>query len=261
MVRARDARNHPWFAAHGYACLRVDMRGSGDSEGVMADMYSDHELADARAVIEWIAAQPWCSGKVGMFGTSWGGTAALQANVDAPEALKAVIAVCATHDRYEDDIHHMGGCLLTDTFEWGATLPAILAAPPTPDVGPGWRGVWQDRLDQLAFPVEAWVRKEARGEYWRRGSVLHEASRLSRPILAIGGWSDRYSQFGDVACFRPARPDLGCSGAMGPSLSRSGPPRPRDRVSGACPSVVGLLAEGCTRTAGLAAVAGLVAGV
>ena len=73
MVRARDERNHPYFARNGYACLRIDMRGSGDSEGVMEDMYADHELADARHVIDWIARQPWCSGRVGMFGTSWGG--------------------------------------------------------------------------------------------------------------------------------------------------------------------------------------------
>ncbi|MEM0948055.1 MAG: CocE/NonD family hydrolase [Pseudomonadota bacterium] len=213
MVRARDERNHPYFAAHGYACLRVDVRGSGDSDGVMADMYADHELSDARHVIEWIAAQPWCSGAVGMFGTSWGGTAALQANIDPPSALKAVIAVCATHDRYEDDIHHMGGCLLTDTFEWGATLPAILAAPPTPNVGPDWRSIWEDRLARLTFPLENWLREEARGKYWRHGSVKYQTSRLGRPILAVGGWSDRYCN--SVMSLVSARPDL-VWGVIGP---------------------------------------------
>ena len=93
MVRARDERNHPFLAAHGYAAIRVDMRGSGDSDGHMPDMYDRNELADAREVIKWLAAQPWCDGNVGMFGTSWGGTASLQASVNAPEALKAVIAV------------------------------------------------------------------------------------------------------------------------------------------------------------------------
>ena len=213
MVRARDERNHPYFAAHGFACLRVDMRGSGDSEGHMPDMYDDNELADARHVIEWIAAQPWCDGNVGMFGTSWGGTASLQANIDAPEALKAIIAVCATHDRYEDDIHHMGGCLITDTFEWGVTLPAILASPPTPNVGPDWKDKWQERLENLAYPVEAWVREEARGEYWRHGSVIHQADRLTRPTLAMGGWSDRYSN--SVMSLVSARPDL-VWGVVGP---------------------------------------------
>ena len=226
MVRARDERNHPFFAEHGYACLRVDMRGSGDSEGQMDDMYSDHELADARHVIAWIAAQPWCVGRVGMFGTSWGGTAALQASIDAPEALKAIIAVCATHDRYEDDIHHMGGCLLTDSIEWGATLPVILGSPPTPNVGNDWRERWKERLEALAFPLEAWMREEARGGYWRHGSVIHQAERLTRPILAVGGWSDRYSN--SVMSLVSARPDLvwGVVGAWGhhyPDHGRPGP--------------------------------------
>lgn len=226
MVRARDARNHPFFAAHGYTCLRVDMRGSGDSDGVMADMYAPAELDDARQVIAWIAAQPWCDGAVGMFGTSWGGTAALQANVGAPAALKAVIAVCATHDRYADDIHHMGGCLLTDTFEWGATLPAILAAPPTPAIGPDWETRWRARLAQLTSPVEHWVREEAPAPYWHHGSVTHAAERLSRPVLAIGGWSDRYSN--SVMGLTAARPDLvtGIVGPWGHHYPDQGHPRP-----------------------------------
>ncbi len=122
MVRPRDARTHPVFAAQGFACLRVDMRGSGDSEGVIPDMYHPNELSDARHVLNWIAAQPWCTGRAGMFGTSWGGTTSLQAAVDAPGPLKAVIANCATIDRFEDDIHWMGGALLTDSLEWRATL-------------------------------------------------------------------------------------------------------------------------------------------
>ena len=214
MVRARDERNHPYFAAHGYVCLRVDMRGSGDSEGHMSDMYSDDELADARQVIEWIADQDWCSGRVGMFGTSWGGTASLQAAVDAPGPLKAVIANCATADRFEDDIHWTGGALLTDSFEWGATLPAILTAPPdAATVGDGWRDQWEERLRNLSFPLDAWIRHRTRGRYWRNGSVKFSAERLSCPILSIGGWADRYSN--SVMGLVQARPDI-CWGVVGP---------------------------------------------
>ncbi len=214
MVRARDERNHPYFAVHGYVCLRVDMRGSGDSEGHMPDMYSDDELADARHVIEWIAEQEWCSGRVGMFGTSWGGTASLQAAVDAPGPLKAVIANCATADRFVDDIHWTGGTLLTDSFEWGATLPAILAAPPdAATVGDGWRDQWEERLRNLAFPLDAWIRHRTRGEYWRHGSVKFSAGQLSCPVLSIGGWADRYSN--SVMGLVQARPDI-CWGVVGP---------------------------------------------
>jgi predicted acyl esterase len=227
MVRARDERNHPVFAAHGYACLRIDMRGSGDSEGLMTDMYSEAELADTRHAIEWIAAQPWCDGRVGMFGTSWGGTASLQASADAPPALKAVIAVCATHDRYEDDIHHKGGCLLTDSIEWGATLPAILASPPdAATVGLRWREMWRERLENLAFPLETWIREEARGAYWRRGSVTHRREAISIPVFCVGGWSDRYSN--SVMSLVDARPDLvwGLVGPWGHHYPDAGHPGP-----------------------------------
>ena len=226
MVRARDERNHPYFAAHGYACIRVDMRGSGDSEGHMPDMYAPAELGDARHVIEWLAIQPWCNGRVGMFGTSWGGTASLQASVSAPVHLKATIAVCATHDRFEDDIHYMGGCVLSDTFEWGATLPSILASPPSLNVGPDWKSLWKERIDTLTFPLENWLREEGRGDFWRHGSVVHTADALSVPILSVGGWSDRYSN--SVMSLVDARPDLvwGVVGPWGHHYPDRGSPGP-----------------------------------
>lgn len=226
MVRARDERNHPFLAHHGFAAIRVDMRGSGDSDGQMPDMYAPAELDDARRVIDWLAVQPWCNGRVGMFGTSWGGTAALQASVNAPDALKAVIAVCATHDRFEDDIHHMGGCVLTDTFEWGATLPAILASPPTPNRGADWLEHWRRRVEALEFPLESWLRERGRGAYWRYGAVIHQADALSVPILSVGGWSDRYSS--SVMSLVDARPDLvwGLVGPWGHHYPDHGAPGP-----------------------------------
>ena len=193
MVRARDERNHPFFASHGYACIRVDMRGSGDSEGHFSDMYSDAELADVHEVIDWIASQSWCDGAIGMMGTSWGGTSALQA-CSSTSRLTAVIAVCATNNRFEDDIHHMGGCLLTDTLEWGASLPAIIALPPAPSTSPAdWRDRWLERLQNLESPLEHWIEHEMRDDYWCKGSVSDQPGSLRCPVLAIGGWSDRYS--------------------------------------------------------------------
>ena len=64
---------HGAFARAGYACVRVDIRGNGDSDGLMEDEYTRSELNDGVAVIQWIAEQPWCSGKVGIVGISWGG--------------------------------------------------------------------------------------------------------------------------------------------------------------------------------------------
>ncbi len=142
----RDALTHPYFAGHGYACVRVDMRGSGDSEGVLLGEYLQQEQQDGLDIISWIAAQPWCSGRVGMIGISWGGFNGLQMACLRPQALKAVVSVCSTDDRYADDIHFMGGCLLLDKVTWGSTMFSLNTAPPDPDVvGTAWRAMWMKR--------------------------------------------------------------------------------------------------------------------
>jgi putative CocE/NonD family hydrolase len=112
LTRARDEPMHHYFAGHGYAAVRVDLRGTGDSDGVLADEYTEQEHDDAVEVIAWIAAQPWCTGAVGVMGISWGGLNALQIAARCPPALKAIITLCSSDDRYADDAHFMGGCLL-----------------------------------------------------------------------------------------------------------------------------------------------------
>ena len=74
----RDALNHPYFAGHGYASVRVDMRGAGDSDGILHGEYLKQEQDDALEVMKWIAEQTWCTGSIGMIGISWGGFNGLQ---------------------------------------------------------------------------------------------------------------------------------------------------------------------------------------
>ena len=133
-TRGRDDAMHGWFAEAGYAAIRVDLRGSGDSEGHLDDEYLPLEQEDACAVIAWIAMQPWCNGKVGMIGKSWGGFNALQVAARRPPALKAIISVASTDDRYADDVHFMGGALLSDNLWWGSAMMAWQALPPTPSL-------------------------------------------------------------------------------------------------------------------------------
>ena len=73
-----DSVRYPWFAGHGYACVRVDIRGSGDSAGVLLDEYHPQEQLDCLEILRWIAAQPWCTGDIGMMGISWSGFNSLQ---------------------------------------------------------------------------------------------------------------------------------------------------------------------------------------
>ena len=188
----RDEVMHPYVAGHGYACVRVDMRGSGDSDGVMADEYTIQELADACEVIECLAAQDWCSGAVGMMGKSWGGFNCLQTAFLQPPALKAVIAVCATTDRFADDIHYKGGCLLGENFGWGAVMLSYSSRPPDPLLRADWREVWLQRLEAEPWLAPRWADLQERSEYWKHGSICEAYSRMQVPVLIWGGWADNY---------------------------------------------------------------------
>ncbi|MGA0923649.1 MAG: CocE/NonD family hydrolase, partial [Lutimaribacter sp.] len=189
---ARDALTHPYFAKRGYACLRVDMRGNGDSEGLMEDEYSPQELADACEVIAWAAAQPWCNGHVGMMGISWGGFNALQVAALQPPALQAIITLCSTVDRFADDIHYKGGCLLNENLGWGATMWAYSSRPPDPALRPDWREMWLQRLEAEPFLPALWLSHQRRDAYWQHGSVCEDFGALKAKVLAIGGWGDSY---------------------------------------------------------------------
>jgi uncharacterized protein len=188
----RDELMHPYVAGHGYACVRVDMRGNGDSGGLMTDEYTAEELADACAVIAWLAAQPWCSGAVGMMGKSWGGFNCLQTAFLQPSALKAVISVCSTTDRFADDIHFKGGCLLGENFGWGAVMLSYSSRPADPLLRPDWRADWLARLEAQPWLAPRWAGRQARDSYWQHGSVCEDYGRLRVPVLSIGGWADNY---------------------------------------------------------------------
>lgn len=193
-MRARDEPMHRYFAENGYASVRVDLRGSGDSEGLLYDEYSSQELDDGVEVIAWLAGQSWCDGAVGMFGISWGGFNALQVAARQPPALKAIMSLCASDDRYADDAHYMGGCLLTENLQWGAIFMMNQALPPDPELsGSSWRARWRERLKELPNFPEIWMRRPWRDAYWREASVCEYIDRIRIPVYAIGGWADAYS--------------------------------------------------------------------
>ena len=193
-TRMRDESMHPLFADAGYAAVRVDMRGTGDSECVCLGEYLKQEQDDCVAVIEWLAARPWCSGKVGMIGISWGGFNGLQVAARRPEALGAVISLCSTDDRYADDIHFMGGCMLTDKLSWGATAFSICNTPPDPAiVGDRWREMWVERLESNGLWMLDWFRHQRRDEFYAHGSVCENYANIEVPVYAVGGWADGYT--------------------------------------------------------------------
>jgi putative CocE/NonD family hydrolase len=213
-TRERDEPMHRYFAGHGYAAVRVDLRGTGDSEGLLLDEYLERELLDGCEVIAWIASQPWCDGTVGMIGKSWGGFNALQIAALRPPALRGVISACASDDRYADDAHYRGGCLLAENFRWGAALFALAAHPPDPLIaGEGWRERWLERLEHAVPFAARWLRHPLRDAYWRHGSVCEDPERIACPVLAVGGWADGYSNaVSRLVAALPGR----CRGLIGP---------------------------------------------
>jgi putative CocE/NonD family hydrolase len=190
----RDSERHPWFAAHGYASVRVDIRGTGSSDGFFDDEYSEQELRDGEAVIAWLAAQEWSTGAVGMFGISWGGFNALQLAARAPAALKAIVTVCSTDDRYDNDVHYVGGAVLgIDMAAWGATMFAFNSRPPRPEVvGGSWVEQWRQRLASNRPMTPVWLSHQERDDYWRHGSAAEAYGSISAAVLAVGGWADPY---------------------------------------------------------------------
>lgn len=226
-TRGRDEPMHGWFAANGLAAIRVDQRGSGESDGFMDDEYLKQEQDDALEVIAWIASQPWCNGHVGMMGKSWGGFNALQVAARRPPALKAIITVCSTDDRYADDIHYIGGCLLNDNHWWGAIMLAYQARPGDPALlGEAWREQWKSRLAHMPFWPALWLVHQKRDDYWRHGSVCEDWSAIQCPVLAIGGWADAYTNAVPRLLEHLQVPRLGIIGPWGHLYPHDGVPGP-----------------------------------
>lgn len=194
LTAQRDSIHHPYVAGHGYACVRVDLRGSGDSEGVLTGEYLEQELCDAEDVLRWLSAQPWCDGSTGMMGISWGGFNALQVAARRPPGLAAIVTVCSTDDRYADDVHYMGGCLLSDNLSWASTMFAYNSCPPDPAlVGERWREMWLERLHGSGLWLEEWLRHQTRDGFWEHGSICEDYSDVECAVLAVSGWADGYS--------------------------------------------------------------------
>ena len=210
-----DHPRYAYWAGRGFAGVRLDIRGSGDSDGLLVDEYLAQEQDDACEVIAQIAAMPWCSGRVAMLGFSWGGFAGLQVAARCPPALGAVVSVNSTTRRYTDDCHYVGGAICaSDLLGWATTMRAIQAMPPDPAVvGERWREQWMQRLDAQPAFIDAWITHQLEDDYWRHGSVAFDWNAIDVPVLAVGGLADPYRN----AVFELVESLPGvCEGLLGP---------------------------------------------
>ncbi len=224
---SRDARHFPYLAGQGYAAVRVDQRGTGESDGILDDEYLPLEQSDACEVIAWLAEQSWCTGTVGMIGISWSGFNGLQVASHRPPALKAIVTLCSTDDRYADDVHYDGGCIGSDMLQWAASMFAWNARPPDPAiVGDRWREMWLNRMREAPPFIDHWLGHQRRDAYWKQGSVCEDYTDIEAAVYAVGGWADGYTNAIPRLLEGLPGPRKGLIGPWAHAWPQAGPPEP-----------------------------------
>lgn len=190
-----DHQRMTYLAQRGYVGCRLDIRGTGNSPGIAHNEYTPTETQDGYDAVEWLAAQSWCNGKVGMWGISYGGFTAIQVGMLRPPNLKAIVPVYATDDRYTDDVHYLGGCLPGSEFaQYAVSQVGMNAMPPNLKYTRGnWAAQWKARLEQTPPWLLEWLRHQTDGPYWRSGSLAPDYNRITCAIFHIGGWADGYT--------------------------------------------------------------------
>jgi predicted acyl esterase len=182
-------------AEFGYVVCRLDIRGTGSSEGIATDEYTVQEHEDIEQVIAWLATQGWSNGAVGMFGTSWSGFNSLQVAMRRPPALKAICSIFASDDRYADDVHYFGGALKQlDLADWPLYMLLENVLPPVPAVyGDGWRELWERRVTQAEPWALRWLEEQTYGPYWKHGSLREDYGAIEAATMLVTGWADGYT--------------------------------------------------------------------
>ncbi len=191
---ASDMARGEWLAARGFALCRLDVRGTGSSPGIALDEYTPRETQDGYDAVEWLAAQPWCNGNVGMWGISYGGFTSIQVAMLRPPHLKAIVPVMATDDRYTDDVHYIGGCVtVSELSQYAVSMVGMNAMPPKAEYrGAAWADEWRERLEKTPIWLFEWLRQQHDGPYWRQGSLAPEYGAIEAAMFLIGGWMDSY---------------------------------------------------------------------
>ncbi|TAL12978.1 MAG: CocE/NonD family hydrolase [Chloroflexota bacterium] len=189
-----DEARGRYLARHGYALCRLDVRGTGRSDGIAMDEYTADETRDGYDAVEWLAAQAWCTGNVGMWGISYGGFTAIQVAALRPPHLRAIVPMYATDDRYLSDVHYIGGCVTaSELTQYAVSQVASNALPALPARdGEDWRAAWRERLERTPIWLVPWLEHQADGPYWRQGSLAPDYDRIDAAILMFGGWMDSY---------------------------------------------------------------------
>jgi putative CocE/NonD family hydrolase len=168
--------NPLWWCPRGYACVRVDSRGTGKSSG-KSDPSSYQESLDYYDAIEWIAKRAWCSGNIGLLGISYHASSQWRVANQQPPSLKAIMPWEGRADQYRDQVYHGGVFALGFIGNWWLTHTAhhLLGRPRSynPDA-------FQNDM------MWNYMRNDLDSEYWRMNSARWD--RITVPLYSVGNW-------------------------------------------------------------------------
>jgi uncharacterized protein len=185
----RDYPLYSYFARRGFACVGVDVRGTGSSDGPVPDReYSEHELDDGVEAVRQLAAEPWSNGNVGMWGISWSGFNAIQVAMRQPPALKAILAVHASDNLFEDSVDYIDGAFHVDPYHLEIHHENGLPRPPDYELDEAY---FKERFDSYPW-FFTYMKRPTDGAFWRRNALRYDYARLRAPIYLIGGLLDGY---------------------------------------------------------------------
>lgn len=181
--------HYDYFASQGIALAKVDMRGTGSSEGALPTReYSAQEIDDAVEVIAKLADQPWSNGNVGMWGISWGGFNSIQVAMRNPPQLKAILAAHASDDLYRNDINYTDGLFGIDEYILSINHMNGFMQSPGYEIDESY---FENRFDREPWLFEM-MRNSIDNEFWRGGSLRWHYQDLKIPVYLIGGLLDGY---------------------------------------------------------------------
>ena len=178
-----------YLIAEGYGGAQIDIRGTGSSRGSTKQMLRQQEWEDGYDLVEWIAAQPWCDGNIGMTGESYGGLSSLLVASEQPPHLKAIVPIYITDDFYASN-YWGGNPSMVPRPIYGSMMLAINALPPLADAGGRWLDAWEHKLEHNEPWLSPMLRNPRDGSFWDSGSVGRRIKDIRCPTYVMGGWHD-----------------------------------------------------------------------
>ena len=192
----------------GIAFVVSDTRGKFDSDGYFRPLVD--EAADGHAMIDWVANQSWCNGKVGLWGASYLGIVQVPAASGQHEALRCISPSVAPGAFFRDWVRYDGCFALGNLITWILTHSAGRNQPPMPHFN--WSDLWSlptadaifERIGFEAPALKTWAEHDVYDDYWKSLDQELMHPKITVPGYHVGGWFDHLTR-GQFNAFRNIR--------------------------------------------------------